>query len=62
MLFLHCLPKLPQRRSIPALKPTTYYVPVVQAVRSCSCPECAGPLSRASGCVSCPYCGWSKCG
>ena len=60
MLFLHSLRKLPKRHPAPALKPTTYYVPVVQAARAC--PECAGPLSRASGCVSCVYCGWGKCG
>jgi len=60
MLFLHSLRKFGQRRPIPALKPTTYYVPVVQTARVC--PECTGPLSRASGCVSCVYCGWGKCG
>jgi hypothetical protein len=26
------------------------------------CPECSGPLTRASGCVACQRCGWSKCG
>jgi hypothetical protein len=26
------------------------------------CPECAGPLVRASGCVSCRHCGWAQCG
>ena len=26
------------------------------------CPECAGPLARASACVTCPACGWGKCG
>jgi hypothetical protein len=26
------------------------------------CPECAGPLVRASGCVSCRHCGWARCG
>ena len=60
MLFLHSLRKLPLRRSPPALKPTVYYVPVVHGARLC--PECAGPLSSASGCVSCVYCGWGKCG
>jgi hypothetical protein len=62
MLFLHSLRKLRERRSFPApaLRPTIYYVPVVNAVRVC--PECAGPLRRASGCVSCGYCGWGKCG
>ncbi len=26
------------------------------------CPECAGPVARASGCVSCMQCGWGFCG
>lgn len=26
------------------------------------CPDCAGPLVRASGCVSCLQCGWGRCG
>lgn len=26
------------------------------------CPECAGPLARASGCVTCTQCGWGRCG
>ena len=26
------------------------------------CPECAGPLVRASACVSCAVCGWGRCG
>jgi len=25
------------------------------------CPECSGPLTRASGCVTCLQCGWSRC-
>ncbi len=25
------------------------------------CPDCAGPLVRASGCVSCMQCGWGRC-
>lgn len=66
MIFLDHLRKLRPRRFIPALKPTTYYVPVVSAVPALSrgplCPECAGPLTRASGCVNCAYCGWGKCG
>jgi hypothetical protein len=59
VLLLHSLPKIPPRYPVPALKPT-YYVPVTAALRSC--PECTGPLSWASGCVSCVYCGWGKCG
>ncbi len=26
------------------------------------CPECAGPVVRASGCASCRHCGWGRCG
>ncbi len=26
------------------------------------CPDCAGPLARTSGCVTCLTCGWSRCG
>jgi len=26
------------------------------------CPECAGPLVRASGCLHCAHCGWGHCG
>ncbi len=26
------------------------------------CPECAGPLVRSSGCLSCTQCGWGRCG
>ncbi len=26
------------------------------------CPECAGPVVRASGCLSCTQCGWGRCG
>jgi hypothetical protein len=25
------------------------------------CPECAGPIVRASGCLSCAQCGWGRC-
>ncbi len=27
-----------------------------------SCPDCGGPIARASGCVTCLGCGWGKCG
>jgi hypothetical protein len=60
MLFLHSLRNLNLRSPAPSMKPTTYYVPVVHGDRTC--PECAGPLSKASGCVTCVYCGWGKCG
>jgi len=26
------------------------------------CPECAGPLARAAGCVTCLQCVWGRCG
>lgn len=26
------------------------------------CPECGTPMERTCGCISCPNCGWSKCG
>ena len=26
------------------------------------CPECAGPIVRNSGCITCRQCGWGKCG
>lgn len=60
MFFLDPLRRVTQRRTAPALKPTTYYVPVAQSMSVC--PECAGPLTRSSGCTSCVYCGWGRCG
>jgi len=26
------------------------------------CPDCAGPLARAAGCITCLHCGWGRCG
>lgn len=26
------------------------------------CPECTGPVHLAAGCMTCPACGWGKCG
>jgi hypothetical protein len=26
------------------------------------CPDCAGPLARTAGCVTCLQCGWGRCG
>jgi hypothetical protein len=26
------------------------------------CPECDGPVVRASGCLCCQQCGWGRCG
>jgi hypothetical protein len=68
MIFLDSIRRFTPRRPNPALKPTTYYVPVVNPVyipavnALARCPECAGPLTPASGCISCVYCGWGKCG
>ncbi len=31
-------------------------------VRIRVCPECAGPISRTSGCLQCVQCGWGRCG
>jgi hypothetical protein len=33
---------------------------VTAAIRAC--PDCAGPIVRASGCLSCRQCGWGRCG
>jgi hypothetical protein len=66
MIFLDAIRRFSPRRPVPSLKPTIYYVPVVStlpvASRGPRCPECAGPLTRASGCITCVYCGWGKCG
>lgn len=34
--------------------------PLVSGVRVC--PDCAGPLVHAAGCISCRQCGWGRCG
>ncbi len=26
------------------------------------CPDCAGPIARTAGCISCLHCGWGRCG
>jgi hypothetical protein len=26
------------------------------------CPECAGPVVKNSGCITCRQCGWGRCG
>jgi hypothetical protein len=68
MIFLDSIRRFTPRRPNPALKPTTYYVPIVTpgyipvADPELLCPECAGPMTRASGCISCVYCGWGRCG
>lgn len=31
-------------------------------ISSTSCPECGEPVEHIGGCVTCPSCGWSKCG
>ena len=45
----------------PSHRPGTVYRPSVPLPLSV-CPECAGPLVRASGCLSCAQCGWGRCG
>jgi hypothetical protein len=60
MIFLDSIRRFSARRPTSALKPTTYYVPVVSA--AALCPECAGPLAPTSGCIACLYCGWGRCG
>ena len=53
VLFPQYLPRIAR------LSPTRYR-PTPRPAQLC--PECAGPLARASGCVTCPACGWGKCG
>jgi hypothetical protein len=40
-------------------QPTTYQP---STFRFRVCPDCAGPVVRSSGCMSCPQCGWGQCG
>ena len=47
-------------RPRPALQPTVYNQLTANNIRVC--PECAGPVVRISGCISCRQCGWGKCG
>lgn len=47
----------------PRLIPTRYWQPntlINNNIRVC--PECAGPVVRNSGCITCRQCGWGKCG
>lgn len=49
----------------PALRPrpTEYPVPnPLTTAKLAHCPDCNGPLSHGSGCVTCLACGWGKCG
>lgn len=50
-------------RRLPALAPTTLR-PANSLVGHTidQCPECAAPVTHASSCVSCPACGWGRCG
>jgi hypothetical protein len=53
------MPPLQSRpRPRPAVRSPDSFPPATVRV----CPECAGPLVRASGCVSCRHCGWGRCG
>jgi len=52
-------------RARPVLAPTRYLPPRRDSAPDAAlrvCPECAAPLVRASGCVSCRHCGWGRCG
>jgi hypothetical protein len=41
-------------------KPTIYQPSTPHLFRVC--PDCAGPVVRSSGCISCTQCGWGQCG
>lgn len=45
----------------PPARPGTSPHPVPQ-VHIRVCPECAGPVTHAGGCLHCPQCGWGRCG
>lgn len=46
---------------IPKPKPTRTDNPLAdRQIRVC--PECAGPLARSAGCLTCQACGWGRCG
>jgi hypothetical protein len=34
---------------------------LAQVARGFRCPECGGPIVRASGCQFCRECGWERC-
>lgn len=34
----------------------------LQLFRRPRCPDCGGPLVHGEGCVTCPVCGYSRCG
>jgi hypothetical protein len=47
----------------PQLLPTRYLASnPLTAANIRVCPECAGPVIRNSGCVTCRQCGWGRCG
>lgn len=50
-------------RLVPQLAPTVLGTvnPMTDKILG-RCPECDGPVVKASGCASCPSCGWGKCG
>jgi len=51
---------MPPTTPRPSLQPTTYNQLVINHIRVC--PECAGPVVRNSGCITCRQCGWGRCG
>ncbi len=57
MFFPSFPPADPPPRDRGQLKPTVY----IGHDRVRVCPECAGPLVRASACVACSQCGWGRC-
>jgi hypothetical protein len=52
-----CSDPPPHLSELTSLRPTVY----VRSDQLHMCPECRVPLIRASACVSCPQCGWSRC-
>ncbi|HEU4759550.1 MAG TPA: hypothetical protein VFT91_06155 [Dehalococcoidia bacterium] len=39
--------------------PTQLRLPLFRSAR---CPDCGGPLVHGEACVSCPVCGFTRCG
>ena len=48
-------------RPEPSERPERFRNPLTDATIRV-CPECAGPIAKTSGCVTCLQCGWGKCG
>ena len=43
-------------------RPSLALQPQPQSSGAGNCPECSTPVAAQSGCVTCPSCGWSRCG